>query len=67
MSRPERIVSLLPSATEIVVAVGAGDRLGESAEILAAIVHPGSIPDVVARHGPGLRRITPEGESVAFR
>ena len=44
-----------------------GPRLVESAEILAAILHPGSFPDLVARHGPGLRRVTPEGEAVAFR
>ncbi|MGB0618902.1 MAG: cobalamin-binding protein [Myxococcota bacterium] len=43
-----------------------GPRLVESAEILAAILHPDAFPALVARHGPGLRRIMPSGEARAF-
>ena len=39
-----------------------GPRLVESAEILAALLHPGVVPDLVARHGPGLRRVLASGE-----
>lgn len=43
-----------------------GPRLVESAEILAACVHPGAFADLVERHAPAVRRIRPDGSWTPF-
>jgi len=43
-----------------------GPRLVESAEILAACVHPDACSDLVAKHAGAARRIRPDGSWAAF-
>lgn len=43
-----------------------GPRLVESAEILAACLHPGALPDLVTKHAPVVRRVRPDGSWAAF-